>query len=125
MSMNDHRLLVIDDELAFGNFVRRVAEDLGFVVQVTTESDGFIAAYDSFKPTIISLDMVMPGRDGLSLVEYLVDHGCTARIIIMTGYNPGHAALAQLIAAQRGAAPIRVLTKPVSLDDLKTALLHS
>ena len=51
--MQDKRLLIRDDEPAFGRFVKNVAEDLGYEVQVTTEGHAFIEAYASFEPTTI------------------------------------------------------------------------
>ncbi len=43
--MTDKRLLVVDDEPEFGEFVRKVATDLGYEVRVTTNGKAFQAAY--------------------------------------------------------------------------------
>jgi FixJ family two-component response regulator len=48
-------------------------------------------AYDSFRPTTIILDMIMPGMDGNELVLWLAQQKCTARLIIITGYTPDYA----------------------------------
>jgi CheY-like chemotaxis protein len=61
--MAERRLLVCDDEPAFGRFVQNVAEDLGYEVRVTTNGHAFMEAYENFKPTTIVLDMIMPGMD--------------------------------------------------------------
>ena len=66
--MHDKRLLICDDEPAFGRFVRNVAEDLGYEVRGTTDGRAFMEAYKSFKPTLIVLDMIMPGMDGNEIV---------------------------------------------------------
>jgi CheY-like chemotaxis protein len=83
--MQDKRLLICDDEAAFGRFVQNVAEDLGHEVRVTTNGPAFIEAYNSFKPTTIILDMIMPGMDGNELVLWLAKQECTARLVIITG----------------------------------------
>lgn len=44
--MQDNRLLVCDDEPAFGRFVKNVAEDLGYAVCVTADGRAFIEAYN-------------------------------------------------------------------------------
>ena len=42
--MQDRRLLLCDDEPAFGRFVKNVAEDLGYQVEVTTTWQAFMQA---------------------------------------------------------------------------------
>ena len=96
--MRDKRLLICDDEPGFGRFVQNVAEDLGYAVHVTTEVRAFIEAYDSFEPTTIVLDMIMPGMDGNELVLWLAKERCTARVIIITGYTPDYATHAKILA---------------------------
>jgi DNA-binding response OmpR family regulator len=93
--MQDNRLLICDDEPAFGRFVQNVAEELGSKVRVTTDGRAFIEAYNSFKPTVIILAMIMPGMDGNELVLWLAKQSCTARLIIITGYTPDYAAHAK------------------------------
>ena len=58
----------------------------------------FIEAYDSFEPTTIVLDMIMPGMDGNELVLWLAKERCTARVIIITGYTPDYATHAKILA---------------------------
>ena len=41
----------------------------------------------SFQPTVIILDMIMPGMDGNEIVLWLAKQRCTARLIIITGYT--------------------------------------
>jgi DNA-binding response OmpR family regulator len=120
--MMPKRLLVIDDEAAFGAFVSRVAQDMGFEVQVTTRASDFKNLYASFKPTHLVLDMVMPEADGIELVRWLAAEGCTAQIIIVTGHHPRYAAAAQLIGEVQGLPRIVTLAKPVPLATLRAAL---
>jgi FixJ family two-component response regulator len=81
-----------------GLVARVFAEDLGYAVHVTTEVRAFIEAYDSFEPTTIVLDMIMPGMDGNELVLWLAKERCTARVIIITGYTLDHATHAKILA---------------------------
>ena len=45
-TLTAERLLVVDDEPEFGEFVRKVAVELGYEVRVTTHGLEFQAAYD-------------------------------------------------------------------------------
>lgn len=120
--MHGRRLLICDDEPAFGRLVKNVAEDLGYTVCVTAEGDAFIEAYESFEPTTIVLDMIMPGMDGNELVLWLAEKGCTARLIIITGYTPDYAAHAKVLAEYKGLKPVITLSKPVEISELRDAL---
>jgi CheY-like chemotaxis protein len=120
--MADKRLLVCDDEIAVGRFVRNVMEPLGFDVRLTTSGEEFIACYDEFQPTAILLDMVMPGMDGNEVIMWLAQHGCGARLIIMTGYHPQYADHARILAQYRGLESSATLHKPFGIEHLLSAL---
>ena len=120
--MQDKRLLICDDEPAFGRLVCNVAEDLGYSVRVTNGGRVFIEAYESFRPSTIVLDMIMPGMDGNELVLWLARQEATARLIIISGFNPDYAANAKALAEYKGLGPVVTLQKPVDLADLREAL---
>jgi CheY-like chemotaxis protein len=122
VGMQDKRLLICDDEPAFGRFVQNVAEDLGYEVRVTTDGRAFIEAYNSFKPTMIILDMIMPGMDGNEIVLWLAKQKCTARLIIITGYTPDYAAHAKVLAEYKGLRPVTTLHKPIEVSELRAVL---
>ena len=122
VGIQDKRLLICDDEPAFGRFVQNVAEDLGYVVHVTTEGRAFIEAYDSFEPTLIILDMIMPGMDGNELVLWLAKERCTARVIIITGYTPDYATHAKILGEFKGLGPVTTLHKPIEISRLRAVL---
>jgi two-component system OmpR family response regulator len=65
------RLLVIDDEPAFGQIVKRVAEASGFEVIVTHDPSAFMHAARQWHPSVIILDLKMPGIDGVQLLRTL------------------------------------------------------
>jgi CheY-like chemotaxis protein len=125
MEEHDPRLLICDDEPAFGRFVKAVAEELGYAVRVTTEGSAFMEAYGSFQPTTIVLDMIMPGMDGNELVLWLAQQKSTARLIIITGYTPDYAAHAKVLAEYKGLRPVTTLHKPIDISTLRTVLKPS
>jgi DNA-binding response OmpR family regulator len=121
--MPGQRLLIIDDEVAFAKFVARVASAEGFDVKVTTRSEDFMAAVLSAPPDVIILDMVMPGMDGVELIQWLAKQQSTARVILASGFNPLYAEMAEQLGASLGKLSISILTKPVRVADLRAALL--
>jgi len=116
------RLLVIDDEPAFGAFVKTVAEGEGFAVEVTTRADEFRDALARFGPTVIALDVVMPDVEGIEMLRYLADTNWTGPVLVISGYNPDYLRLAKSLGGSRGLSPVITLTKPIHARDLRVAL---
>lgn len=122
--MPHKRILVCDDEPAFGRFIETVAEELGYAVRLTTDGQQFIQVYETFRPSIILLDMIMPGMDGNEVVLWLADHHSPAELIIITGYAAEYAAHAKVLAEFRGLGPVTALRKPIDVSDLRAVLSH-
>lgn len=122
MPEKERRLLVCDDETAVGRFVQNVLVPLGYDVRITTSGEELMQIYDGFQPTVIFLDMVMPGADGNEVIMWLADRGCTARLIIMTGYHPDYADHARVLARYKGLGSVTTLDKPFGIDELISAL---
>ncbi|MFO1152350.1 MAG: response regulator [Rhodospirillales bacterium] len=120
--MKEPRLLICDDEPAFGRFVRTVAERMGYRVLVTGNGRAFIGAYEAFGPTVVVLDMIMPEMDGHEIVLWLAQRQSKVKIIIITGYTPDFTSDTRLLAEHKGLRPITILKKPVQLADLRAVL---
>ncbi len=121
--MNRKRVLIVDDEPRFAALVGRVAEQMGFEVEMTHHGLDFQRAYLRERPDVVIIDMVMPDIDGNELVLWLVDRGCEADIIIITGYHPDYAVNARLLAEYKGMRSVATLSKPVSVPRLRQALM--
>ncbi|MGO8766522.1 MAG: winged helix-turn-helix domain-containing protein [Limisphaerales bacterium] len=64
------RVLVIEDEKKTASFIRKALEEEGFAVEVCHRGDaGLISAAESFDGIV--LDIMLPGRDGLSVLREL------------------------------------------------------
>ncbi|HRD64825.1 MAG TPA: response regulator [Candidatus Competibacter sp.] len=120
--MNAKRLLIVDDEPSFGEFVRRVALDLGYEVAVTTSAHAFQQYYTDFRPTTIILDMVIPEIDGNELLLWLLQQGYADDLIIVTGFSPDYAQDARTLAEFKGLNAVSTLVKPIDLARLRSAL---
>jgi CheY-like chemotaxis protein len=120
--MSERRLLICDEEPAFGRFIRTVAENMGYRVVATNNGRAFIAAYETFRPTTILLDMIMPEMDGHQLVMWLAQRRTTARVIIITGFTPDFANHTKMLARHKGLRPLTTLTKPLQLAQLRAVL---
>ena len=112
------RLLVIDDEPGVTKLIEHAARTLGLEVMAINDTDQFEKAIDTFRPTIILLDVSMPGRDGVELIGHLAAAGYSARLAIMSGSDPRY------IQMSWGLTVAGTLPKPFRMADVK-ALLRS
>ena len=119
------RLLIVDDEPKFAAFVQKVAAGLGYEVEVTHHGADFQRAYMTRPPDVTVIDMVMPDIDGNELILWLVKQRCEADIIIITGFSPDYAINARLLAEFKGLRPVKSLSKPVSVPQLRKVLANA
>jgi len=120
--VNRDRLLVIDDDAGFRNYVRRVSETAGYDTLVTEDADDFKDKVRSWKPSVIMLDLQMPKVDGIELLRALGEAKSTAKILIASGVDPKVVETAAKLAAERGLAIAGSLQKPVRAATLRERL---
>ena len=81
--MNKKNILVVDDEADIRNLLSIFLKQKGY--RVTTASNGNEALTEASieKPSLILLDILMPGMDGLEICTALKKNPSTARIPIV------------------------------------------
>ena len=112
------KILVIEDEKKIASFIRKGLEAQGFVVDVSHHGDeGFTVAttrpYDA-----IVLDIMLPGKDGLSILRSLRERKMAVPVILLTARSELNERLEGL---NLGADDY--LTKPFFIEEL-IARLH-
>ena len=81
------RLLLIDDEPQLGEYVAHVAKECGFVSDVTSDDGDFRRSFMKSRPDMVSIDLGMPGMDGVELLRFLSDQRYTAPVLIVSGFD--------------------------------------
>ena len=119
--MNRNRLLVVDDEPELGEFVGLIADSLGYEVEITASAADFKRVYETFDPTMIVMDIVMPETNGVELVVWLVERGATARILVASGMTSVYGSSLEKLGEESGLS-ISFLPKPYRLESLRNAL---
>jgi two-component system, OmpR family, response regulator len=80
-------ILFVQDEAKIANFVRAGLKEQGFVVDYWDNGDeGYLRALDNEYDAII-LDIMVPGKDGLSILKQLRQKGRNAPVILLTARN--------------------------------------
>ncbi len=119
--MSSPRVMIVDDDHAFGEFVRKVAHGCGYEVVLAHDGVSFQAEYARTPPDLILLDLQMPGTDGIELLRVLADE-CEAPILVMSGFDAKVVDTARRLGTARGLRMERVLTKPIRAFDLRDIL---
>jgi DNA-binding response OmpR family regulator len=78
------KILVIEDEKKIASFIRKGLEEQGFSVTVSHNGDdGYLLAKTQAFDVII-LDIMLPGRDGLSILKNLREQKNVVPVIMLT-----------------------------------------
>ncbi len=76
--------LIIEDDKAIADFIARGLREAGFAVDVaSTGTDGLDAALAQ-NPDVAIVDVMLPGRDGLSVIDELRRQGRTTPVLILS-----------------------------------------
>ena len=65
----NYKVLIADDEKDIRNLLRLYLENDGFSVADVASGEEVAGAMDSFKPDIVLLDVMMPGKDGIHVLK--------------------------------------------------------
>jgi len=80
-------ILFVEDEAKIANFVRAGLKEQGFVVDYCDNGDeGYTRALDNVYDVIV-LDIMVPGKDGLSILKNLRRKGQNVPVILLTARN--------------------------------------
>jgi two-component system response regulator MtrA len=61
------RVLVVDDDAALAEMLTLVLQNEGFSAAVVDRGDAALAAFRDFKPDVVLLDLMLPGKDGIDV----------------------------------------------------------
>ena len=80
-------ILVVDDNHDNADIIRDYLDAQGYPISVAYDGDEAMKLFEREKPSIILLDVMMPGRDGWQVCREMKDHptlGSSIRIIMVT-----------------------------------------
>lgn len=109
-------VLVVDDNRDNAEIVRRYLESQRYRVLVAHDGDEGLILFESARPAVVLLDVMMPGRSGWEVCRVMRQHpgyGRSVRIIMLTALNAWDD---KQEAMQTGADDY--LTKPLDLRTL-------
>lgn len=117
------RILIADDDAVQRRLVENMVQRCGYDAVVVDSGEAAVARLiDPDAPQIdaMLLDLVMPGLDGMGVLERVQDAGLTLPVIVQTA----HGGIDNVVAAMRAGAHDFVV-KPVSAERLQVSLRNA
>ena len=113
-------ILLVDDDEHFRGFVREVLDDAGYPLFEGEDGEEGSLLYHAHKPDLLLTNLLMPHKEGLSLIGEIRDADQLLPIIAMTGHDGVFGERYQ--KAARALRADAVLHKPFSPTELLDAV---
>ena len=110
-------LLILDDEEDILQSFARVLDTLGHTCKTFTNAEQAVQAYHDEAFDVVITDYMMPGMNGLDVIQSLKQVDPKAFIIVITGYGSLEVALGSL-----GQGAYYYMTKPLDFTEMKIVL---
>jgi len=107
------RALLVEDDATIAEFVVRGLREAGFAVDHESDGEAGLAAATQSSYDVAIVDLMLPKRDGLSLIEELRRHGVSTPVLILSARRSVDDRVAGL---QRGGDDY--MTKPFAFAEL-------
>ncbi len=108
-----HCILIVDDEESIRFSLKGALEDEGYVTLLAENGEEALQVVEKQDVDLILLDIWMPGRDGLQILEELKNNDSSVPVIIMTG----HGSIDTAVRATRLGA-LDFIEKPLDLNKI-------
>ncbi|MEX1058124.1 MAG: EAL domain-containing response regulator [Natronospirillum sp.] len=117
------RLLVLDDEPYVATTMCMMAQGISFETDHTDNADEFLEKVSSWRPSHLIVDLQLPDRDGVEVLNTLAKLNCPASVIIVSGLGGRILDSAARAAAENGLQVVGTLSKPFTRVALRQLLM--
>lgn len=116
------RVMVVDDSRIMELQIRKLLEDTDYEVAAYCENgEEAIARYDEVRPDVVTMDIIMPGIDGLEAAQVLMYEHDEARVIMISSLGDDDMNQ-EIYGIGAQAVLFKPLTREALLGALKKAL---
>lgn len=112
------RIMVVDDSKIMELQIQKLLEGTDYEVAAYCQNgEEAIARYDEVQPDVVTMDIIMPGIDGLETAQILMYEHDEARVIMISSLGDD-----EMIQEMYGIGAQGVLFKPLTREALLSAL---
>jgi two-component system response regulator AtoC len=109
-------MLVVDDDDGLREYLQALASSRGFHVHAAPTGEEAIETLETSRPDLVTLDLVLPGMDGLETLKRLKERLPEVPVIMLSGHGQARSIVE---AMKLGAADF--LRKPFEVEELEVA----
>ena len=114
-------ILIVDDEESIRRSLSGILSDEGFEVRAAADGDAALAGIErEGLPELVLLDIALPGRDGVEILEELRGRWPSVPVVMMSG----HGTIETAVRTTRIGA-FDFVEKPLSIDKLLLTIQHA
>ena len=111
-----YRMLVIDDDPGLRDYLEALASSRGYEVFTAGTGEEGIKALEEARPDLVTLDLVLPGMDGLETLRRLKERLPDVPVVMLSGHGQARSIVE---AMKLGASDF--LRKPFEVEELEVA----
>ena len=111
------RVLLVDDERALTNLVKMALHHEGWIVEIAHDGREALTKFGSVEPDVVVLDIMLPGLDGLQILQRLRTAESYTPVLFLTARDT---VADRVVGLTSGADDY--MTKPFSLEELVARL---
>lgn len=117
MPKHDLTIFIVDDDASVRDALSLVFSVRGYRTAIFSGAEDFLKAWQANWMGCLLIDIRMPGMDGLSLQDRLIERGSTLPVVVITGHG-------DVDSARRAfkAKAIDFLEKPIDHDKMLVAV---
>lgn len=103
------RLLVVDDSRSIVLLLKKTLEGTPYeIVGHAQSGEDAVTKYEELKPDLVTMDLILPGMNGIETIKQIVAKDPAARIIVMSSVG----SVPQKLTEALEAGARNVITKP-------------
>jgi len=115
---NTRSVLIAEDSEFISDILQDIFREMGFkIAGVVTSGEEVVRMYERVKPDLISMDILMPGMDGLTAMEKIreIDKGVPIIVISALMQN-------RLKARAKELGAVDFIEKPFNIEDVEAVV---
>jgi CheY-like chemotaxis protein len=116
------RLLLIDDNVRWTRTISRMVKALGYAATGCNDPMRAVEMFIDLKPDVVLLDMQMPEKDGIEVLDEILLTGIPTKVILTSGYGVTLLQMAGDVAKFHDNPNVVALPKPLRTPELAEAL---